>query len=214
MSPSFANERPGVEHLLGLGDEVEAEVELGERAVEGERVGLGLDGLRVLVEGALLVVHVEEDLGELEVRRAVVVAVADVRVELDGLLERRLCVGPARRALHGLTRHREAVLEVVEGVLRRELLSLRACRGDLVPRLFLGVRERELPEDAVVGRIEVRRLLVLRDGGIDVRRLRLVALVGEVHGFDVVAAASANTDRTSNDGQNHRVPSTLFMAAE
>ena len=63
---------------LGLGDEVEPQVELGERAVEGQRVGLALDGLRVLVEGALLVIHVEEDLGELEVRRAVVVAVADV----------------------------------------------------------------------------------------------------------------------------------------
>src|SRR5690606_16417141 len=142
---TFAREgQPLLEDLLGLIEEVETDVELRERSVEPELIGLGRDRLRVGGERAGFVVEVQKHLGELEVR------VRDVRIELDGLLEWALCIRPARRPGLRLTREREAVEEEVVREVRRELLRLRARARDLVPLLFSLVRRCELPEDPVI----------------------------------------------------------------
>ncbi len=70
---------------------------------------------------------------------------------------------------------------------------------------FFVYAERELPQDPMVGRIEVGGLLVLRDGTVDVAGLCLVTLVGEVHRFDVVAAAT-NIERGNGKCQRERGP--------
>jgi len=71
--------------------------------------------------------------------------------------------------------------------------------GLFLPRLLLLVREDELPPDARVVRVELRRLLVLGNRFIDVRALGLVSLVGQVDRLDVVAAARTYSQQTRDD---------------
>ena len=133
LSPSFAKPRALREDLLGLVDVVEADVELGERTVERERVRLASRSPSCTSSSA----PASSSMWRSTSASSKCASRDGSRIELDRLLERRLRVAPARRALHRLTREREAVLEEVVRVLRRELLRLRARGRDLVPLLLL-----------------------------------------------------------------------------
>ncbi len=123
------------------------------------------------------------------------IGLAVVGIQLDGGLKWSLCVGPRPSTLFSQLLERVTLSKVVIGVCLflfralRRFLRFGARGRHLLPVFLFLVGEDELPPDPSVVRIERRRLLVLRDGLVDVHVLGLVALVGEVDGFDVVAAA-------------------------
>src|SRR5208283_1737308 len=103
----------------------------------------------------------------------------------DGLLQRTFGLCPARWTLDRLLFQRVALFEVVVRERRGDFFRLGARRGVLRPVFFLVIRERKLPKDLMVAWIEQRGLLVLRNGVLEVRAFRLVALDREVHRLDV-----------------------------
>ena len=80
---------------------------VGEGDVVLRLVGLRLERLRPVLDGARFVVHVQEYPRELAVGLGV------VRIELDRRLERRLCVGPRAGSFFGELLERVALPEIV-----------------------------------------------------------------------------------------------------
>ncbi len=183
-----------LQHLRRLIGVVQVEIEFGERAVELELIRLVLDRFGEVRERVLLVVGPEVSAPE------IFVAVGHVGIGLDALLERLLRLFPRTALFLGEHFDRSAAPVPIVGELRRDRRGPRHRRRQLVPGFLLLVRHAELEQDPMVGRVELRGLLVLGDGAVDIDVLLFIGLIGQVDGFDGVATAT----RACEDHRRHQ----------
>jgi hypothetical protein len=147
---------PLLEDLLRLRVELVRDVQAGRIRIEVRLLRVVFDGGGVVLERPLRVV------GPLETDAEPVVALGEIRIPLDALLERRL--GLLELVLVTRLRHpRESVaaLEPVVGPFGRLLGRLREDGGHLLPVLLLLVGAGQLVDDPMVRGVELPSALVL-----------------------------------------------------